>query len=106
VSRAACPSATSTAGARAFRRQNHLQQFVGIFKEISQFVALRSQRLGRQLRGDFDARHRRIFSHVANFIHLNACVPGQRGLQLFRQGRGLGISARKRAHESRELRLR
>jgi hypothetical protein len=82
-----------------------LQQLVRVFKKISQLVALRSQRLRRQLRGNFNSRHRRIFRHVANFIYLDARLARQRGFQLFRERRRLGISARERAHESRELRL-
>jgi len=42
VPRPTCSSASTTAGARAFRREDHLQQLVRIFEEISEFVALRA----------------------------------------------------------------
>jgi hypothetical protein len=99
-------AATTAAGARTFRREDHLQQLVGILKEIFEFVALRTQHFLRQLRRDLDARHGRIFRHVANLIHLDAGFSRQRGLQLFRQRRRLRISARERAYKPRKLRLR
>jgi hypothetical protein len=83
-----------------------LEELVWVFKKVSQLVALRSQRLRRQLRRHFDSRHGRIFRHVANFIYPDACLARERGFQLFRQRRRLGVPARKRAHESRELCLR
>jgi hypothetical protein len=82
-----------------------LQHFVRVFKEVSEFVARRSEHLLRQLRRHLDSRHRGIFGHVANLIHSDAGFARQRGFQLFRQRRRLGISARKSAHKSRELRL-
>jgi hypothetical protein len=103
--RPAHPAATA-ARARTLRRQNHLQHFARVFKKFSELVALRPQRFRRQLRRHLDPRHRRIFRHVANLIHLDAGFPRQRALQLLRQRRRLGIPARKRAHKSRELRLR
>jgi hypothetical protein len=83
-----------------------LQQLVWVFKKISQLVALRSEYFRSQVGGYLDSCHRGIFLHVANFIYLDARLPRQRGFQLFRQRRRLGIPARKRADESRELRLR
>jgi hypothetical protein len=83
-----------------------LQQFVRIFEEIFEFVAVRTQHLLRQLRRYLDPRHGRIFRHVPNLIHLDAGFSCQSGLQLLRQRRRLRIPARERAHESRELRLR
>jgi hypothetical protein len=107
VPRSAHPSApTSAAGAHAFCSQNHLQHFVWIFEEILEFVAGRSEYFLRQLRRHLDARHRRIFRDVANFIDLNARLSRQRGFQLFRKRRRLGVSAGEGAHKSRELRLR
>jgi hypothetical protein len=99
-------STAAPASARAFCGQNHLQQLVWVFKKISQLVALRSEYFRSQVGGYLDSCHRGIFLHVANFIYLDARLPRQRGFQLLRQRRRLGISARKRAHESRELRLR
>jgi hypothetical protein len=52
AARSAC-SAASPAAARTFRGQNHLQQFIRVFKKISQLVALRSQRFRGQLRSNF-----------------------------------------------------
>jgi hypothetical protein len=106
--RPTCSSATTSAAApaRTFRREDHLQQLVRIFKEIFEFVALRAQHFLCQLRRHLDPGHGRIFRHVADFIHLDAGLSCQRGLQLFRQRRRLGIPARERAHESRKLRLR
>jgi hypothetical protein len=72
--RSTCSSATTTAAssARAFRREDHLQQLVRIFEEIFEFVAVRAQHFLRQLRGHLDSRHGRIFGHVPNLIHLDA----------------------------------
>jgi hypothetical protein len=83
-----------------------LQHLVGVFKEVLEFVARRAQHLLRKLRRHLDPRHRGIFRHVADFIHLDAGVSRQRGFQLFGQRGRLGISARKGAHKSRELWLR
>jgi hypothetical protein len=83
-----------------------LQHLVGVFEEVSKFVARRAQDLLRKLRRHLDPRHRRIFRHVADFIHLDAGISRQRDLQLFGQRRRLGVSAGERAHKSRELRLR
>jgi hypothetical protein len=107
VPRPTCSSSTTTATApaRAFRREDHLQQLVRIFEEILEFVAVRAQHFLRQLRRHLDSRHGRIFRHVANLIHLDAGFSRKRGLQLFRQRRRLRIPARKSAHKSRELRL-
>jgi hypothetical protein len=82
--RPTCPAATTTAApARAFRREDHLQQLVRIFEEIFEFVAVRAQHFLRQLRRHLDSRHGRIFRHVADLIHLDAGFSRQRGLQLF-----------------------
>jgi hypothetical protein len=67
---------------------------------------LRSERLGRQLRGYLDPRYRGIFRHIPNLVHLDAVLARQRGLQLIRQRRRLGIATRKRPHKPRKLRLR
>ncbi len=105
MSGSAHPAATTSAPC-AFRREDHLQQLVRVFKKISEFTALRAQRFRRQLRRHLDSRHRRIFRHVANLIHLDASVATQRGLKLLGKGRRLCISTWESAHESRELRLR
>jgi hypothetical protein len=106
MSRPARSSFASTASARAFRRQNHLQHFVRVFEEFAELVALRTQRFRGQLRRHFDSRHRRIFRHVANLVHLDARFASQRRLQLFRKRGWLRVSAWKRAHKPRKLRLR
>jgi hypothetical protein len=85
MSGSAHPAATASAPC-AFRREDHLQQLVRVFKKISEFTALRAQRFGRQLRRHLDSRHRRIFRHVANLIHLDARVATQRGLKLLGKG--------------------
>jgi hypothetical protein len=99
-------AAPTAAGARTLRREDHLQHLVWIFEEILEFVALRSEHFLRQLRGDLDARDGRVFRHVTDFVHFDGGVARERGLQLFRQRRGFGVSAREGAHKSRELRLR
>jgi len=99
-------SAAAAAGAHALRSQNHLQHLVGVFEEIFEFLASRPEYLLRQLRRHLDARYRRIFRDIADFVHLDAGVSRQRCFQLFGERRGLGISAGEGAHKSRELRLR
>jgi hypothetical protein len=105
VPRSAHP-ATAAAGAHALRSQNHLQHLVWIFKEVLELVASRAQHFLGQLRRHFDARHRRIFRNVTDFIHLDARFTRQRAFQLFGKRSGLGVSAGEGAHKSRELRLR
>jgi len=105
VSRTAHP-ATTTAGTHALRGQDHLQHLVRVFKEVPELVARRAEYLLRKLRGNLDACHRSVFRNIADFIHLDAGVSRQRGFQLFRERRRLGISAGEGAHKSRELRLR
>jgi len=83
-----------------------LQHFVRIFEEVSELVARRPEYLLRKLRRNLDTRDRRVFRNIADFIHLDARISCERGFQLFGQGGGLGVSAGKRAHKSRELRLR
>jgi hypothetical protein len=92
--------------AHTLRRQNHLQHLVGVFEEVLEFVARGAQHLLCKLRGHFDSSHRGVFRDVADFIHLNTGFSRERRFQLFGQGRRLGVSARKGAHKSRELRLR
>ncbi len=99
-------SPAATARAHTLRGQDHLQHLVGIFEEIFEFVASRPEYLLRKLCRHLDARHRGIFRDVADFIHFDASVSRQRRFQLFRERRGLGISAGEGAHKSRELRLR
>jgi hypothetical protein len=106
VPRTTHPTATTTAGSRTLCGEDHLEHLVGIFEEILEFVALRSKHLLCQLRGDFDSRDGGIFGHVANFIHLDTGIAGQRGLQLLGQRGWFGVSTRESAHKSRELRLR
>jgi len=83
-----------------------LQHFVGVFEEIFEFVASRSEYLLRKLCRHLDARHRGIFRDVTDFIHLDAGVSRQGRFQLFRERGRLGISAGEGAHKSRKLRLR
>jgi len=98
--------ATTAAGAHALGSKDHLQHLVGIFEEVLKLVPRRAEHLLRKLGRHLDPRDRRIFRHVANFIHLDACVSGQGGFQLFGKRRRLGVSAGEGAHKSRELRLR
>jgi hypothetical protein len=97
---------TAASGTHAFRSQDHLQHFVGVFEEVFKFVARRAQHFLRELRRNLDPRHRGIFRNVANFIHLDARVSSERGFQLFGEGRRLGVSAGEGANKPRELRLR
>jgi hypothetical protein len=62
-----------------------LQHLVGVFEEILEFVAGRTEYFLRQLRRHLDARHRSIFSDVTDFIDLDAGLSGQCGFQLFRE---------------------
>jgi hypothetical protein len=83
-----------------------LEHLVGVFEEILEFVSGRSEYFLRQLRRHLDARHRRIFRDVADFIDLDARLASQRGFQLFRERRRFCVSAGEGAYKSRELRLR
>jgi hypothetical protein len=82
-----------------------LQQFIGVFKNVAKFVSSRAQRFRRQLRRHFNSRHGAVFRNKPYFVDLDAGVSGQRRLQLFSELVGLGVAARKRAHEPRKLRL-
>jgi len=82
MSRSTHPTA-SASGAHALRGENHLQHFVRVFEEVSKFLAAHAQHLLRKLRRHLDSRHRRIFGHVANFVHFDAGLTRQRGFQLF-----------------------
>jgi hypothetical protein len=79
-------ASTTAGGAHALGSQDHLQHLIWIFKEIFEFVARRAEHFLRKLRGNFDSRHRRIFRHVADFIHLDARVSRQSAFQLFGKG--------------------
>lgn len=104
--RAGSPSAPTASTARTFRRENHLEKFVGVFEEILELVALRTESLSGKLRGDFNSGDGRIFRNVSDFVDLDARFAGKRGFQLFRQRGWLGVAAGKCAHKSGELRLR
>ncbi|HEX9456850.1 MAG TPA: hypothetical protein VF935_04395, partial [Candidatus Acidoferrum sp.] len=71
MARSTHPAAT-TAAASTLRSENHLQHLVRVFEEVSEFVALRPEHFCRQLCGNLDACHRRIFRHVADLIDLDA----------------------------------
>jgi hypothetical protein len=58
------------------------------------------------LRGHLNSRYGRVFRNVANFVDLDGGFAGERGFQLFRERGRLCVSARKRAHKPRKLRLR
>jgi hypothetical protein len=60
-----------------------LQEFVGVFKEILELVALCAESLRGQLRGHLNTGNGRVFRNVTNLIDLNACFTGKRGFQLF-----------------------
>jgi hypothetical protein len=83
MSRPARSSSSTPAASSALCREDHLQHLVGVFKEFAELFALRAERLRRQLRRHFDSRHRRIFRHVADFVHLDTGVSAHRGFQLF-----------------------
>jgi hypothetical protein len=104
MTRSAHPAATAT-GAHTLCRENHLQHFVRVFKEVSEFVTRRAEYFLRKLRRHLDPCHRRIFRNIANFVYLDAGLPRQRGFQLLGKGRRLGVSTWEGAHKSRELRL-
>jgi hypothetical protein len=71
------PSSAASPG--ALRGENHLQHFVGIFKEFAELIALCAQRLCGQLRRHLDSGDRGIFRHVADFIHFDTGVSAERG---------------------------
>jgi hypothetical protein len=75
----ASSSAASATAARTFRRQNHLEELVGIFEKVLKLVALRAESLRRKLRGHLDACYGGIFRHVANFVDLNTRLTGEGG---------------------------
>jgi hypothetical protein len=83
-----------------------LQQFIGIFKNIAQFVAAGAQHLGRQLRRHLDSGHGTVFRNKPNLVDPDTRVSRHGRLQLFRQLAGFCVAAWKRAHKTRELRLR
>jgi hypothetical protein len=99
-------SATTASAAWAFRGKNHLQEFVGVFKEIFELVALCAESLRGELRGHLDARDRRIFRDVADLVDLDARFARERGFQLFGERGRFGVSAGKTAYEAGKLRLR
>jgi hypothetical protein len=80
-----------------------LQELVRVFEEVLKLVALCAESFRCQLRGHLDSRHGRIFSDIANLVDLDARFTGKCGFQLFCERGGLGIAARKSAHEPREL---
>jgi hypothetical protein len=101
----AAPTAPATT-AVALRGQNHLQEFVGVLEEISQFVALRSQSFGGELRGDLNAGDGRVFGNISNLIHPDGSLSRQRCFELFRKRGRLGVAGGKCAYKSGKLRLR
>jgi hypothetical protein len=48
---------------------------------------VRAKRFRRELRGNLDSSHGRIFRDIPNFVYLNAGFARQRVLQLLRQRR-------------------
>jgi hypothetical protein len=105
--RARSPSSATTASAAwAFRGKNHLQEFVGIFKEVFELVALGAESLRGKLRGHLDPRHGRIFRDVAYLVDLDARFTSERRLQLFCERGRFGVTAWKTAYEAGKLRLR
>jgi len=82
-----------------------LQEFVGVFKEIPEFVARRSEGFCGELGSDLDAGYGRVFRNIANLIDPDACLASERGFQLFSERGRLGVATRKGADKSRELRL-
>ena len=82
-----------------------MQEFVGVFKEIPEFVARRTEGFCGELSSDLDAGYGRVFRNVANLIDLDARLAGERAFQLFGKRGRLGIATRKGADKSCELRL-
>jgi len=80
-----------------------LQHFLWIFENVSELVALASQHLGGQLRGNFDTGHGLIFRYKPDLIDFYAGVSGQSGLQLFGESGGLGATGWERPYKAREL---
>jgi hypothetical protein len=76
-----------------------------VFENFAEFVSLCAKHFRSQLRRDFYSRHRSVFRNESNFIDTDARIAGHRGLQLFSERTWFGISARKGAYKSRELRL-
>jgi hypothetical protein len=74
------PTYATSSSPGAFRGEDHLQHFVGIFKEFAELLALRAERLCGQLRRHLDSRDRGIFRHVADFIHFDTGVSTEGGL--------------------------
>jgi hypothetical protein len=100
--------ATSTAAATraaAFCRQNELQHFLRILKDVAVFLPGPAQHFGSQLRRHLDPGHRAIFGHISDFVNLDAGLAGKRGFQLLGQGTGFRVTARKCANESRKISL-
>jgi hypothetical protein len=62
-----------------------LQQFLRVLKNFAEFITLRPQDLGSQLRRNLYSRDRSIFRYESNFIDADARVAGHRSLQLFGQ---------------------
>jgi hypothetical protein len=62
-----------------------LQHLIGIFEEVAVLVSMRTKRLRSELRGHLNPSHGRIFRDVANLVHLDAGIAGERGLQLLGQ---------------------
>jgi hypothetical protein len=56
-----------------------LQQFLRVFKNFPEFVALRAKHLRRQLSRNFYPRDRSIFRHKTNLVDANARISGHRG---------------------------
>src|SRR5229473_1026053 len=98
-------SARTSAGTAALRRQNQLQHFIGIFKNIAELVALPTQHLGGELRGNLESGNRTVLGHETNFVYFDTRIPGQSGLQLFRERTGFRVARGKCPHESCELPL-
>jgi hypothetical protein len=75
-----CSASTATpAAARTFRGKNHLQELVGVLKEILELVTLGAERFGSELCRHFDPGNGRIFRHVTNLVDLDAGFTGERG---------------------------
>jgi len=82
-----------------------LQHLVGVFEEVPELVARRTQYFLGKLRRNLNARYRGIFRHITDLVDLDTGISRERGFQLFGKGRWLGVSAGEGAHKSRELGL-
>jgi hypothetical protein len=74
-----------------------------IFENVAELVALASQHLGGQLRGNLHTGDGLIFRYKPDLIDFYAGVSSQSGLQLFGESASLGATGGERPYKAREL---